>query len=240
MLWNYTKMMLKSIILNVSLFISLAGIVTVYFTNVKIPYWVFLLFPFIALFYAGYSIYKNSAPSITIIPPDEDDLDIKYDEFGAFKIIMKSRITNFGTRSGSLESIKLNYMGFNGLKDKFLLENLMFTCEEPKILKKKPTPVMSLKPMDFDFKYPIIVDVNKNDYLYFLTSFHIPASGDEGMKEATEWIKTLDFELEYKYKDTHKTYVKKAKVIIDTDKFYDIYQEGKKDREELEEILKNL
>ncbi|MGD6973233.1 hypothetical protein ACQCWA_19385 [Rossellomorea aquimaris] len=237
-------MILKSTVLQINLFIGLAGVLTTYFSNaVKIPYWVFLILPFIALFYTGYLIYKNSSPSITIIPPDEDDLEVRYASNMSFEIVMKSRITNFGTRSGSLEDIKLHYIGFNSIKDEFLLKNLRFSVDEPQILKKRPNPILSLKPWDFEFRCPLIVSVDKNDYLYFYTKFHVGSYfgyGEEDKKEALKWLKTLDFELEYKYKDTHKTYVKKSKIIINTDDFYDLYEKGIKEEEELEEALKGM
>ncbi|ANU16230.1 hypothetical protein BBI11_03810 [Planococcus maritimus] len=243
MLLNYTKLVFKSIILQINLFIGLAGVLAVYFSDtIYIPYWVFLILPFVALYYVGYSIYKNSSPSIMIIPPDEDDVEVRCESIMGFKIIMKSRITNFGARAGSLENIKVHYLGFNGIRDEFLLRNLKLSADDPVVLKKKPNATMALKPRDFQFDYPLMVAVDKNEYIFFYTEFRIGdyfGYDEENKKDVLKWLKTLDFELEYKYKDTRKTYVKKEKIIINTDNFYDLHEKAKERQKGFEEFLKN-
>lgn len=63
--------------------------------------------------------------------------------------------------------------------------------------------LLDLKQNEFVFKYPLIVPVNFNDYLYFFTNFYVAAYKEEKIMEAIYWVKTIEFELENKYKDTH-------------------------------------
>lgn len=130
----------------------------------------------------------------------------------------------------------MDYVDFNGIKDEFLLENLMFSVDEPVILKKKPNAIYSLKPLGIEFSYPLIVSANENDYLYFYTKFSITISKEE-IKEAFNSIKTLGFELEYKYKDIHKAHLKSSKVNINTNMFYEKYEQEKR---EVKELIKSF
>jgi hypothetical protein len=236
--WNYTKMMLKDTLLYVNFLVGLAGVAIVYFTKLDIPYGVFVLFPIIALYISGYKIYKNSAPSITIFPPDKDDTKISY-ELG-FEIVMKARITNFSNRSGSLEDINLRYVGVNWLRDKFLINNLMFSVEKPLILKRKPDMLLAMKPYDYKYNYPQIISANSNEYIYFLVKLYVSASQEEKFKETLEWLEFLEFELEYKYKDNHKTHLKKAEVLVETDNLYEIYQSSLEERKRIEELFEDI
>lgn len=234
MFWNYTKLTFKNVILYIILFLDIVGMVLTYYSSLEIPSWIFFVFPAIAFYLTGYSVFKNSSPSITISLPDEDDINISKSQFN-YDILVKTSITNYGLKPGSLENVKVNFIGINGIVDNFLLSNLDISVESPEIFKEKPNIfLLPMKRRDYEYTFPLIVQPDTYQHLYIYIKLNIHRK-NEGLNQAFEWLKHIDFEMKYKYKDSYGSHNRASKFKIETDTNH-----FKKITTEYEEMIKQL
>jgi hypothetical protein len=217
MFWNYTKLTFKSVILYITFFLDLVGMVLTYYKRLEIPEWIFFALPAIAFYLTGYLIYKNSSPSITVNLPDKDDVKISKSQF-SYTVLMKTSITNYGLKPGSLEDIKVNFIGINEIVDEFLLSNLNISVDPPEIFKEEPNiHLLELMRRDYEFKLPLIILPDTFQHLYIYTNLYIYSSDDKELNKAFEWLKQIDFELKYKYKDSFGSHHRTSKFNIQID-----------------------
>lgn len=216
MFWNYTKLTFKSVVLYIVLFLDLVGMVLTYYNRLEIANWIFFSFPAIAFYLTGYSIYKNSSPSITVSLPDADDVKISKSQF-YYNILVKTSITNYGLKPGSLENVHVNFLGINGITDEFLLSNLDISVKPPEIFKEEPNIyLLEMKRSDYEYSFPLIVHPDTYQHLYIYIKLNIYRD-KEALDQAFEWLKHLDFEMKYKYKDSYGSHKRSAKFKVETD-----------------------
>lgn len=233
---KYLVLMFKNWVLGIVLFLDLVGALITYFTDLNVPKWVFFSFPFIALLITGYKIFKNSSPEITIDKPLEEEFRIVFpysNSYSSFEISFDTYIRNFGLQSGSLEDIKINFLGVNDIKDDFILRNMGFSFNKFMLSKEKNT--FSFMPIDFkgeySFKFPMVLPPDTIIPIYLRVNMSINDSS-----EMMEWIKTLQFEIEYKTRDGYGSGIKKVPFTLKVNNLFEMKEDAIKTEEKLDEL----
>lgn len=209
LIWKYIILMCKNWILWMLLLLDLIGLIISFNKHLNIPNWFIYLIPYAAILIAGYHIFKKSAPKITIDKPLENEYKIEFpytDSFTYFNISFDSYIRNFGLQTGSLEEIRINLMGVNDINDKFILKNMGISFEKPLICKTKNMfHLLEVDPSKrHGFKFPMVLVPGTMIPIYFRVSMSF-SGNHSSSDEILDWIKKVQFELEYKCRNGYKT-----------------------------------
>jgi hypothetical protein len=231
---KYIFLLFKNSILWIVLFLDLVGALVTYFTDYNVPNWILLSFPIVAILITGYNIFKNSAPKITVDKPKEDEFNIDFpyaNTYNTINIKFDSYIRNFGLQSGALENIKINFLGVNEIKDEFILRHMDISFNEFLLCKEKNKfMILNIDPNNkYGFTFPMVLTPDTMIPIYFMVQMSFP-----GGEEVMEWVKRINFELEYKIRDGFGSEIKKIPFSIKVNNLIELKEEEIIDREAVE------
>lgn len=236
---RYLSLFIKSWLLWVILFLDLLGIILVYNTNFRLPIWVLICIPILAILITSYSIFKNSSPKIIVDKPLEDDFVIDFNStytYNNFNIKFETYIRNFGLQSGSLEFIKLNFVGVNGIKDEFILRNMEINSGNFVICNEKNKFMLAEIKDNYRVKFPMILKPDTMKPIYFMIPLQFSSTFETNV-EMLDWVKKIHFELEYKTRDGYGSELKKVPFNFKVDNLLKLIDGEMKEREKIEKAF---
>ncbi|MEN6325137.1 MAG: hypothetical protein ABFD18_02855 [Syntrophomonas sp.] len=228
---RYITLMFNNWVLNTIFILDIIGLFLSYNINVQVPKWFLYTILQIAFLCGGYSIFRKSSPNITVEAPNKDDINFVFsgghlDLTQIFTINMKSYFSNYGLQTGSLEYIKVTWVGLNNISDSYVLKNFVIKIGEIYVCNKQPTPLLIMKQPEFEFKYPVIIGINTLKPFYIQTDLSFNTYEQEDIDKAIEWLNVINFEIEYKVKDSFGVNSKKSPLNVYTESLFKCKEEA--------------
>lgn len=200
------------------------GVLVTYYTELNIPYWVYIALFVVAIFWGGFNIYRQGTAEIRIEFSKRSKLPeciCLSNEDLMFDIAIPGYIANFGPQSGILESVT-GYLYSNHITDAYVL-NRIYTYQVLPIHKGNISPHFfhegTYKKSAEHFALPFVLTPSQIEPFTLGIRLRVFAKfaqdKDKALEGFIEWIKHLELSLTYVTRQSNGTQEQKTSVKID-------------------------
>lgn len=221
----FSSHILRQTILYIFLALDVAGIAITYYSRLQLPTWLLVIIPIVAIFLAGFNIYRQGTADIRIVLIEENDP--QYDcrnSVGNRKYNFKGKVSghlfNFGPQSGVLEKISYK-VGFNGIFDEYIISRMLMDCHVSPLFAGE-IDFSKRNYQDKEIELPLVLKAG--DIQPFTLILDLPISvspNEESVIEVLNWLKFINLQITYTARQSDGIAIKEIKTDISTQFMFD-------------------
>ena len=240
---NFTLRILRQTILYILLALDLIGLVITYNSRIQLPTWLLTIIPIVAIFLAGFNIYRQGTADIRIDLIEEEDPqyycnNLKGDRQYNFRGKINGHLFNFGSQSGVLETISYK-VGFNDIFNEFVISRMFLACNVSPLLAGKVDPSDN-NYVDKKIELPLVL--KSSDILPFTLILDIRilvTPNEEFIWQVLDWLKFINLQITYTARQSDGIVTQEIKTNLSTQLMMDaaISSEGGIQTFEIEKSL---
>jgi hypothetical protein len=190
-----------------------------------LPTWLLVIIPIVAIFLAGFNIYRQGTADVRIVFIEEKNPQYdcsnslgnrEYNFTGA----VCGHLFNFGPQSGVLEKISYK-VGFNGIFDEYILSRMLLACQVSPLLVGKVDP-SEKKYLDKKIALPLVLKPSDIQPFTLVLDLSISVSlNEESILEILQWLKFINLKVTYVARQSDGVVNKDIKIDISAEPMFE-------------------